>query len=45
MNPGPFPSRDPKEKGGRRARQAPLVLLDPLDPKDLLEMMAPKAAL
>lgn len=35
---------DLKEKEGRRERLAPLVLLDPLDPKALLEMMAPKAA-
>lgn len=36
--------RDPKEKGGRRVRQALLVLLDPLDPKALLETTVPKAA-
>lgn len=36
---------DLKEKEGRRERLAPLVLLDPLDPKALLEMMVPKAAL
>lgn len=36
---------DLKEKEGRRERLAPLVLLDPPDPKALLEMMVPKAAL
>lgn len=36
--------RDPKEKGERRASQALLVLLDPLDPKALLETTVPKAA-
>lgn len=36
---------DLKEKEGRRERLAPLVLLDPPDPKALLEMMDPKAAL
>lgn len=37
--------RDLKEKEGRREKLAPLVLPDPLDPKALLEMMVPKAAL
>lgn len=36
---------DPKEKGERRAKPAPLVLQDPLDPKGLPEMTVPKAAL
>lgn len=37
--------RDPKEKGGRRASLVLLVLLDPLGPRALPEMMVPKAAL
>lgn len=40
----PFPRRDPKAKGERRVSRALLVLLDPLDPRALLETTVPKAA-
>lgn len=36
--------RDPKAKGERRVSRALLVLLDPLDPRALLETTVPKAA-